>query len=117
MAESEANLNSVLEKYRKVELSKEENRLYDAVRRGDHIELTQWFEQEPEAVRLINIPDEKGLYAIHIAIMRKDAQMFKFLQTYGANMCVLTKKGKTVQQLCGLYQNEEIDALLKNKGK
>lgn len=70
---SEVTLKNLREKYKEVETDEEQRKFFRYVKNGDAVNLNQQFLNGELPLSVVNQPNEKGYYAIHLAIIQGDA--------------------------------------------
>ncbi|CAD8185611.1 unnamed protein product [Paramecium pentaurelia] len=110
--ESKANIELLVERLKQPEISEKQQYFFNFVQNCDCKSLNTLFQDQYFDNSIINTPDQKGFYAIHIAIKKQNPQLLKLLLKNGARIDVLTKNGKSLKQLSELYQNQEIMEIL-----
>ncbi|CAD8197413.1 unnamed protein product [Paramecium octaurelia] len=110
--ESKANIDQLVERFKKPEISEKQQYFFRLVQNCDCKAIQSFFQDISYDPSIINTPDEKGFYSIHIAIKKQNPQLLMLLLKNGARTDLLTKNGKSVQQLSLIYQNSEILEIL-----
>ncbi|CAD8107229.1 unnamed protein product [Paramecium sonneborni] len=113
--ESKANIEQLVERFKQPEISEKQQHFFRLIQNCDCKSLNQFFQDRSFDNQIINTPDQKGFYAIHIAIKKQNPQLLRLLLKYGARTDLLTKNGKSIQQLSDLYQNQEIKEILERE--
>ncbi|CAD8170131.1 unnamed protein product [Paramecium pentaurelia] len=113
--ESKANIDQLVERFKKPEISEKQQYFFRLIQNCDCKALNSLFQEKSFDTSIINTPDEKGFYAIHLAIKKQNPLLLILLLKNGARTDLLTKNGKSVQQLSQLYQNQEIIEILERQ--
>ncbi|CAD8194999.1 unnamed protein product [Paramecium pentaurelia] len=115
--DSELTLQELRDRYKESKLSDFQKYFFQLIDEGDVGELQSLFKQKEISLDILNSPNHKGYYPIHLAIKYKNPQLFKLFQQNGADLTVLTRKKKSIKQLLEIYYNDEIYELINGKKK
>ncbi|CAK87120.1 unnamed protein product (macronuclear) [Paramecium tetraurelia] len=113
--ESKANVEQLVERLKQPEISEKQKYFFYLVQNCDCKALNSLIQDKSFDKSIINEPDQKGFCAVHIAIKKQNPQLLKLLLKNGARTNILTKNGKSLQQLSELYQNQEIIEILETQ--
>ncbi|CAD8191645.1 unnamed protein product [Paramecium octaurelia] len=115
--DSQLTLQELRERYKESKLTDFQKYFFQLIDEGDVGELQSLFKQKEISQNILNSPNHKGYYPVHLAIRQKDPQLFKLFLQNGADLSVLTRKKKSIKQLLEIYYNDEIYELINGKKK